>query len=244
MTDSRTYIRLHDGMADHPKIDGLSDGAFRLLVSMWCWCSRHLTDGHVPAATWVKRGTPKARAELVESGMAILTDTGVFMHDYLEHQRSADEVRELKEKRRESGSKGGRTTRAKRVASATANEQQVLQQTSSKSAPSTDTDTEEVQLLASDEPEAGKRRRPPDPLWDAVMVACHVDISAIPKQARGAYNAAVGQLRDVNATPGQITLRARKFTQIWPEASLTPTALARRWPELNGTPTQARRFEQ
>lgn len=64
------------------------------------------------------------------------------------------------------------------------------------------------------------------------MAACGVDTTAITASSRGAYNRAVRDLKAVDATPGQITLRARKYQQQWPTASLTPTALARRWSEL------------
>ncbi|TYK47175.1 hypothetical protein [Actinomadura decatromicini] len=107
MADTRTYIRLHDGMPDHPKVDGLSDKAFRLLVEAWCWCSRHLTDGHMPAATWRKRSTTRARRELVAAGLAVLLDDdSVRFHDYLEHQRSADEVAAAKAAKGSGGSLG------------------------------------------------------------------------------------------------------------------------------------------
>lgn len=115
--DGRTYITVHDGMPDHPKIDGLSDAAFRLLVSTWCWCSRHLTNGHVPTATWSKRGTAKARRELIAAGLVEQVADGVLVHDYLEHQRSAEEVAELSAARSEAGRRGGKA-RASRQASA------------------------------------------------------------------------------------------------------------------------------
>lgn len=106
MADQRTYIRVHDGMPDHPKVYGLSDKAFRLLVETWCWCSRHLTDGAMPESVWNKRGNPKSRKELIAAGLAEVTDGGVVMHDYLEHQRSAAEVAELVAARSKSGSFG------------------------------------------------------------------------------------------------------------------------------------------
>lgn len=144
VTDTRTYIRLHDGMPDHPKIDALSDRAFRLLIEMWCWCSRHLTDGRIPAGTWKKRGTPAARQELISAGLADIGPDGtVNMHDYLQHQRSADEVAALREARREAGRKGG-IAKAKSLASA----KQVPGQTPSKDVPSTETETE----VGSNEP--------------------------------------------------------------------------------------------
>lgn len=100
--DGRTYIRVHDGMPDHPKVEALSDRAFRLLVETWCWCSRHLTDGRVPRATWQRRSTPKVRRELVDAGLVEdLGADGVFVHDYLVHQRSRAEVEEKAAERRE-----------------------------------------------------------------------------------------------------------------------------------------------
>jgi hypothetical protein len=100
-------VRIHDGMPDHPKVDGLSDAAFRLLVTMWCWCSRHLTDGQIPKATWEKRGKQKVRDELVAAGLADLREDGsVCMHDYTQHQRTAEEVQAIRESRSESGSVG------------------------------------------------------------------------------------------------------------------------------------------
>lgn len=142
MADTRTYIRVHDGMADHPKIDALSDRAFRLLIESWCWCSRHLTDGRIPEPTWAKRGTPATRRELETAGLVEVAPDGTrIMHDYLEHQRSADEVAAMREQRREAGRKGGRA-KATRLANAKRPAKQVAKQTSSKSVASTETDTE------------------------------------------------------------------------------------------------------
>jgi hypothetical protein len=150
MADDRTYIRVHDGMDDNPKVVGLSDGAFRLLMRSWYYCSRQLTDGQLPDAAWKDRGSAKARRELIDAGLAHMPGHAcdhpgcptpppkfVQMHDYLEHQRSAAEVAELKRKRAEAGSKGGRS-RGNGQASA----KQVLEQNGSKIEASTDTETD------------------------------------------------------------------------------------------------------
>lgn len=105
--DNRTYITVHDGMPDHPKIDGLSDGAFRALVEAWCWCSRNRTDGHINTTSWKRRGTPSSRKELIASGLAEVTPDGVYMHDYTEHQRTADEIAEHRAKKAAAGRAGG-----------------------------------------------------------------------------------------------------------------------------------------
>lgn len=122
MAASDTYIKLHDGMPDHPKVDPLSDAAFRLLINSWCWCSRHLTDGAMPVKTWVKRGTKKTRDELVAAGLVEQHDADVILwHDYLEHQQSAEQRQAAREQRREAGRAGG-LARGKRVAKQKASE--------------------------------------------------------------------------------------------------------------------------
>lgn len=105
--DDRTYIRVHDGMPDHPKIDGLSDAAFRLLMRAWCRCSVYLTDGAITEAWWAKQ-KPKARQELLDAKLVepAIVGGGVIVHDYDQHQRTADEVREFKQRKADAGTKG------------------------------------------------------------------------------------------------------------------------------------------
>ena len=107
--DGRTYIRVHDGMPDHPKVETLSDRAFRLLVETWCWSSRHLTDGQVPKGIWQRRGTPRARRELIDAGLVEDLGTEVQMHDYLEHQRSRADVAEIVAARKAASIKANHT---------------------------------------------------------------------------------------------------------------------------------------
>lgn len=77
------------------------------------------------------------------------------------------------------------------------------------------------------------RSRAPDPVWDELLAACGVDGQNLTKTARGAYNRAASELRALDPPPGEITRRANAYRLRWPEASLTPTALARRWPECD-----------
>lgn len=102
--DDRTYIRLHDGMPDHPKVVDLSHGAFRLYVESMCWSSRHLTDGVVPLAAMRKMYGWSAGA-LRELKDAALFENGtpkvVSIHDYTEHQRTAAAVAAAKAAKRQ-----------------------------------------------------------------------------------------------------------------------------------------------
>ena len=171
MADDRTYIRVHDGMDDHPKIVGLSDGAFRLLMRAWSYCSRQLTDGQLPEAAWRDRGSAKSRRELVDAGLAHLPGfvchhpecpapppKHVQMHDYLEHQRSAAEVAELKRKRAEAGRRGGQAK-----ANALASAKQMPEQTASKTVPSTETDTDTYLETSVEGGSHVSRARPREP---------------------------------------------------------------------------------
>lgn len=120
MADSRTYIRVHDGMPDHPKISRLDDDAASwLLVCLWAYCSRYLTDGRVPAtiAHRLTKDASKARCrKLVAAGLLEEDGADYVCHDYLEHQRSADEVAAARERNAANGRAGG-LARAKQVAS-------------------------------------------------------------------------------------------------------------------------------
>ena len=107
--DDRTYIRLHDGMPDHPKVVGLSHAAFRLYVESICWCGRHLTDGVVPAAAMRRMGgwSPAAIKELAAAGLLEAGEGPHWLiHDYTEHQRTADEVAQYRKAKKLAGVTG------------------------------------------------------------------------------------------------------------------------------------------
>ena len=111
------YIRVDVLLPEHPKVEGLSDKAFRALVTLWCYCGRQRTDGAVTRKQW-EAWPPRVRAELeadgagevaihLRAGLARPVDIsgGGAMHDFLEHQRSRDEIDELSAKRSEAGKK-------------------------------------------------------------------------------------------------------------------------------------------
>lgn len=67
--DDERWIKVHDKMPEHPKVGGLSDKAFRLLIETWCWCKRQRNDGRFPLAAWHRMGTAKTRAELESAAL-------------------------------------------------------------------------------------------------------------------------------------------------------------------------------
>lgn len=160
MADDRTYIRLHDGFDENHKIVGISDKEFRTYIEALCYCSRNLSDGFIPFGTSKKLATPRVWRALVASGLIEDHADGYVVHDYLEHQRSAEQVKQFKEAKREAGRKGGKAR-----AAAQAEPKQVLEQTpkqtASKSNPEAEAETEE-QKTTSSAPRKRGRRMPDD----------------------------------------------------------------------------------
>ena len=66
-------LQLHPGVLEDPDIDGLSQGAFRLLVGALCYSIQHDTDWFIPA-TSLRRIMPRYRAQYA----AELVDAGLF----------------------------------------------------------------------------------------------------------------------------------------------------------------------
>lgn len=130
-----TWLKLDDGFARHRKIAPLSDRAFRLHVTVMLECASQLTDGKMPKNlidTLPK--APRGRAlkstiiELMESGVWEDCGEEVLVHDYLDFNPSAEEAKQLKDKRAAAGRAGGKQSGSKRQAKS----KQVLEQSGSK----------------------------------------------------------------------------------------------------------------
>ncbi len=120
----RGWVKLDDGMPEHPKVEALSDNAFRAFICSIAYSGRQLTDGYLPAQV-AHRYANGSLGELTDSGLWEIVEGGYVVHDYLEYQRSKADVLELREARKEAGAKGGK-------ASSRAKDKQVLEQTPSK----------------------------------------------------------------------------------------------------------------
>lgn len=112
--DNRPGIFVANEMPDNIKIAGLSDAAFRLLIRAWCYSSRVHSDGVIPDAIWREMGTAKAREELMQPPVLATNREplikaikgGVVCHDYLAHNRSADEVKTVVKSKSAGGTLG------------------------------------------------------------------------------------------------------------------------------------------
>lgn len=93
------WIRLSDDYNDHPKIDNLSDGAFRLWHQAMGFCRKFHTDGFMPIGTVrkLKAFSPKRMTELLtpwkagEHPLWHESPEGITVHDYLDWNLSKAE---------------------------------------------------------------------------------------------------------------------------------------------------------
>lgn len=132
MADRREFIKLDVGYLSNPKIAGLliARRPLAVLVHVECmtYSRQHRTDGIVPAALALRGvigATKKDLTAAIDAGLLIDRGDGtVEVHDYLEHQESAAEIKA----RSDAGRAGARarwgrtaTTNADRTTNSNAN---------------------------------------------------------------------------------------------------------------------------
>lgn len=100
-----SYLNIDDGMGDHPKIDRLTDAAFRLHLTAMLYASQKGTDGRIlrtRSRLLTATGNDVAVTELIEAGIwhdvgqgcgtatcLAGDDSGYVIHDYLQWNHSA-----------------------------------------------------------------------------------------------------------------------------------------------------------
>lgn len=113
-----SWLKIDDGFAEHRKIAGLTDGAFRMHVAGLCYAARNETDGFVPAGlTKVLGGSQRKAAELISAGVwhlaggetlacasceraletATWSASGWIIHDFLQFNPTAAEAHRRRE---------------------------------------------------------------------------------------------------------------------------------------------------
>jgi hypothetical protein len=124
MKDDRLYARLVLDFADHPKIQPLSDAAFRCLIEATLWSRKHMTDGFLSRRLALARWLPEVLLELASNDLhnpsLIEADEGWYIHDFAAHQSTKAEIEALREARKSAGQRGGLAKQASAKASAKA----------------------------------------------------------------------------------------------------------------------------
>lgn len=98
------WLKIDDGFSDHRKVDGLSDGAFRLHVAGMNYAARTDTNGHIPTSR-PARLTPTFKrqyiTELESAGLWDAVDDGWWIHDFLVYNPSAEDLKAKRDKERD-----------------------------------------------------------------------------------------------------------------------------------------------
>ena len=109
------FLNVDDNFADHPKIDALSDGAFRLHVAGLCYASKHKTDGFIPdhrVSRLIRTYKPRLLVELHQARVWLPAAGGHSIHDFLDWNRSREQIEadaeRLRRVRSEAGKKGAK----------------------------------------------------------------------------------------------------------------------------------------
>lgn len=124
-----THVRIETSVPRHRKFLAAGPAASWLWLAGTCYANEGLTDGHIPALVLPSlgvAGAAKLAAKLVEVGLWDVDPSGDgwHIHDYLDHNRTAGQVKAIKQARAESGAKGGAKSWGSRKQSAEANDQQ------------------------------------------------------------------------------------------------------------------------
>lgn len=103
-----SWFRLDDQGAFHAKVIAAGNEAY----GAWCragqWSSYHGTEGKIPRATALTIAKQKIWERLVVAGLCESQgDDGWLIHDFLDYNPSAEEVRSKRESRAEAGRRGG-----------------------------------------------------------------------------------------------------------------------------------------
>jgi hypothetical protein len=102
-----TWFKIDDGFSDHRKVIALQQskhwkGALALWTLAGSWCSRHLSDGFVPAPVVTRLGaSPQEAGALVAVGLWTEAEGGYQFHGWDEHNPSREHVEAKRAAQRE-----------------------------------------------------------------------------------------------------------------------------------------------
>lgn len=103
-----TWFKVDDGLAFHAKVVQAGNPAMGLWVRAGSWSAQQLTDGFIPEQIALTLGTKGQAAALVAVDLWEVVDGGYQIHDYLDYNPTADEVRADQARKHEAKVKAGR----------------------------------------------------------------------------------------------------------------------------------------
>lgn len=110
------WIKFHDDFFTHPRTADLPAAAIGLHLRAICYSNQHLLDGKVPIDVIASWGYARWRHSydiLTTLGVWTMSGECIEIRDYLDYQRSREQVLETRQTRAKAGAKGGTAKAAK-----------------------------------------------------------------------------------------------------------------------------------
>jgi hypothetical protein len=234
-----TWLRLEDTFPEHPKIVGLSDRSFRLLVTILAYAARNSSDGLVPRRFilgWLSVHSPRGHRheptrELHRAGLVEIRDNGdLLIHDFLDYNPSKQDVQARRQATAERVQKWREARRNGVTPSVTATTGNAVSNAPpgpSHPDPSLSTTLRDSRRAANGQP------RKPDPVWDGLTEWLSREPET--RSERGAWNKAAKEMREIGVTDSaSVVARGKAYERKYPGVVPTPNGLVKHWSELNG----------
>ena len=107
-----TWVKIEDGLPEHPKVIRAGKLAQALFIDGLCYSARQLTNGFVPLRAAERFGYGRRLrgtvAALVAAELWEAAEGGYLIHDYLQYQPSAEQVRQGRAAKHEDKVRAGR----------------------------------------------------------------------------------------------------------------------------------------
>lgn len=249
------WLRLYSEARNDAKLEALSDAQFRVWFRLLCLANEQTERGTIAnfsprlLAVEVAHGDVALLSETLELLSELrIVETSEGMHRFVnwnKRQFASDDVYTRVQAHRERNSNVPVT--AKKQSETFQKRFRNVNETAPDTDTDTDTDTERVSpkkekitssssrskraVAAADA--GGKREvsKPLDPIWDALCEATNT--IPVLKAERSKRGGVVKELKSVGATPQQVLARAARYRVLFPNATLTDTALAKHWSECD-----------
>ena len=244
------WVKLDDQFFSHPKVIDRSKDAKLLYMASLTYCAANLTDGYLsPAALRLAAAMVDVPAgvaqELVSAGLWTRCENGYQIHDYLEYNPSAEEVKqqradnarrqaEWRDRNKTSGvTNEGRNVDSNGVTNtvrASGSNDHPVPTPVPVPTPAPKPPPEGNEKKAPGKP---SRVRKPDQLYESVALACYEKpYTELTDSERKLVGSATAELRKVGATPADVFERAARYRARSPGYSLPPKTLVRVWTEM------------
>lgn len=224
------WVRLDDAFYDHEGFAALELGAWGLWVWSLAWANRNLTDGKIPKAV-IERMDPAGTAAgaLITAGRWHDHDEHIVVHDYLDYQPSAAQVKVKRERERSRWQRRG-TRDATPPESAEHSPDPPPKLRGNSAATPRASQPQPQEPPTPDEPAPQGFTRQQRAAVFAVLIALFGPATTAVRKSF--YGKAVTGLLEAGATPQEAERRGRNLlAKNWDDC--TPQALLKHWDTLN-----------